>query len=146
MLVLSKDIKKSDIQNAANKVINEVLDGNLVPVEAYVQLKAIDSACKQAIKGIEEEALNKSYDYSGKSFEVLGSTVTRKEGSLLLDYDVDPVYAKAKQMLKEREEQLKRAYEMDRRGDVYITSDGEQLPIVPPKKTKSTLAVTFKPE
>ena len=60
MLVLSKDIKKSDIQNAANKVINEVLDGNLVPVEAYVQLKAIDSACKQAIKGIEEEALDKT--------------------------------------------------------------------------------------
>jgi hypothetical protein len=53
---------------------------------------------------------------------------------------------KMKEMLKQREEQLKTAYEMDRHGDVYITSDGEQLPVVPPKKTKSTLAVTFKAE
>jgi hypothetical protein len=146
MLVLSKDIKKSDIQSAANKVINEVLDGNLVPVETYVQLKAIDSACKQAIKGIEEEAIDKSYDYPGKSFVVFGATVTKKEGSLLLDYEVDPVYMKMKEMLKQREEQLKTAYEMDRHGDVYITSDGEQLPVVPPKRTKPTLAVTFKAE
>lgn len=146
MIVLSENISKSDIQKAANNVINEVLDGNVDPVKTYVQLKAIMAACKQAIDGIEQEAIGESYKHSGKSFTMLGANVAKKEGSLLLDYEADPVYVKMKEAVKAREAQLKSAYDMSKRGDVYITGDGEEVPVVPPKPTKPTLAITFKAE
>jgi hypothetical protein len=146
MIILSENLSKSEIQAAATKVINAVLDGNANPIDVYVRLKAVEAACKQALKGVEEEAITESYKHSGKSFTFLGATIQKKEGSLLLDYETDPVYVKLKEKVKEREEQLKTAYSMDKKGDIYVTGDGEQVPVVPPKPTKGTLAVTFKAE
>jgi hypothetical protein len=146
MIILSEKISKSDINTAAKTISNEVLDGNLDPIKTLVQLKALEAACGQAIKDIQEEAISESYKHPGKSLIMLGATVTKKEGSLLLDFDQDAVYANIKKQIKEREEQLKTAYQMNKKGDVYVASDGEQVPVVPPKPTKSSLAVLFKPE
>ena len=146
MIILSDKLSKSDIAAASNKVINAVLDGEVDPIEVYVRVKAVATACKQVLDNIETEVIDESYKYAGKSFDKLGATLTRKEGSLLLDYEEDAVYADIKKQLKAREEQLKTAYQMNRKGDVYIAGDGEQVPIVPPKPTKSSLAVSFKAE
>lgn len=137
------NVGKDDISEYANKMIALVKNGEVDPLELHIKAKALTKALAELIDKTEELTREEAMKYGGKSFEAFGATIQLKEGADTPDLAEDPVLTRLKEAVKKREELLKQAYKM-KGVQVVDESTGEVIPILPPKPTKASIAISFK--
>lgn len=121
--------------NALDKLINQVLDGEISWSNLYIYLKEIEKKLKEAQKKVEEVVKKEVTDNPNEYRDL---SVTRRT---TYNYkDNDEWVAKNKE-LKEIEDKLKKATQMQEKWDTYIDSDWV---IIEPVTTNNIEVLVYK--
>ena len=143
-LSLPENISKSEIGLFVDETTAKIMNGELDPLAAHVRAKAVMKALELIIKQTEQYAIDETYKYAGKTFGAFGAEISMREGAEAPNCDMDDRYTAIKLQLKDRENMLKLAFKMAGKSTVYDNETGEEVPILPAKITKPSIAVTFK--
>ncbi len=143
-LSLPEGISKSEIGLFVEETTAKIMNGELDPLAAHVRAKAVMKALELIIKQTEQLAIEETYKYPGKTFQAFGAEVSQREGAEAPNCDMDDRYTALKLQLKDRENLLKHAFKMAGKSTIYDNETGEEVPILPAKLTKPSIAVTFK--
>jgi hypothetical protein len=143
-LSLPESISKSEIGAFVDETTAKIMNGELDPLAAHVRAKAVMKALELIIKQTEQLAIDETYKYAGKTFEAFGAEISQREGAESPNCDMDDRYTAIKLQLKDREALLKHAFKMRDKCAIYDNQTGEEVPVLPAKFTKPSIAVTFK--
>jgi len=113
------------------EIIDGVLDGDIDPLKAFIQLKAKEQAIKGAMAMIQEQAIEKANTYGEKTFKDFGVEITCKSAPGRWDYKHIEHINHLKGMIKGYEEQAKDAFKLVEKGSQIIDDEGE---VVEPAK------------
>lgn len=134
---------KEQIQDFANKTIEEVKAGNINALELKAKLKAIEQSIDLIDKGTKEEQSKEMGKY-GKSAELLGFRIEQAELGVKYNYsecgdvewlEIDKKLAELNESKRKREQMLKT---LTKPVTVASDSTGEIYTIHPPIKTSTT--------
>lgn len=128
---------KSEVLNFANKLRNELLNGDIDPLQLLKMRKAIDSVFENIKDDLRTTSVEAAEKYGKGKFGLNGSEYEVKEMGIKYNYDGcgDPEYKKLKDATKSREAFLKSLKEPFK----YIDPDGgEEVTIYPPVKSSTT--------
>lgn len=144
-------LQKAEIASFANKIANMAIEGDVNPLQMWVEIKAIESALEQAKKKFEDLALDEAESFGQKNFTYKGANVQVKEAGV--KYNFEEVGHKRYNAIMEEIAQLKTEAKnietiMKAHSDVWVETDtatGETYEVMPLARTsKTTLAITFK--
>jgi hypothetical protein len=131
---------KAGIEEIANTLIQEIKDGNVDPLKAHIQTKALIKALEKVQEETLSEAITEAEKY-GKEGKVFGVNFRIGSSGDRFDYEQDQEYVVIKDKLKYREDQLKMAAKMNEE----LVLDGVLIPKVPLKSLgKTNLTITIK--
>ncbi len=118
----------------------DVEQGNVDALEAYVQLKAIEKELKESLSMVQEFALQEAEKYGPGEFEAFGASINVKNGAGRWSYKELPWF----NTYQLEQDAAKQAYKMSQKGQKLITEDGEV--IIPAEFTpgKLTLSIRIK--
>lgn len=149
-------ITKAKQKEVAEALVKKVLDGNVSPLNAYVQLKGIVDSLSAAIKDqkLVDQVLTERMKWGKETPVFHGAIVAISEGGVKYDFDGcgDPVYndlAKEKKALDDKlKERQKFLMGLPEEGAIITdTRTGETCEVKRPFKTSSTVVrVTFPKE
>ncbi len=149
-------ITKAKQKEVAEALVQKVLDGNVSPINAYVQLKGVADALVAAIKDPDfvNCVLNERMKWGKETPVFHGAIVAVSEGGVKYDFDVcgDSVYNDLAKQKKELDEKIKerQKFLMGLPEEGVTAADpntGEMCDIKRPSKTSSTVVrVTFPKE
>ena len=77
------------MQQIIEKVIGmatDVKEGNINPLEAYIQMKQLDTALSNAISQIQDDARNYAETYGQKTFDAFGARIELRNAASRWDY------------------------------------------------------------
>lgn len=143
--------QKAEIASFANKIANMAIDGEVNPLQMWVEIKAIESALEQAKKKFEDLALEEAEGFGQKNFSYKGANVQVKESGVKFNFE--EVGHKRYNAIMEEIAQLKVEAKnietiMKAHSDVWVETDtatGETYEVAPvARQSKTTLAITFK--
>ena len=135
---------KKEIEQYADSVTQQVLDGNWSAIEIHCKAKAIIKMMELIIAETEASVVD-DIQHRGHNNELdFGNATAKLRDSFATpNYESDPTYCALKLKLKERESLLKLAFQ-NPSVQCTDTDGGEIVPVVPPKITKQSIAITFK--
>lgn len=135
---------KTEMDELANSITQQVMDGHYLAIDVHMRCKAIMKIL-ETILADTEQAVIEEIITRGHNNELEFSTATAKlrEGFNTPNYESDPMYCELKAKVKEREELLKLAFK-NPSVQITDTDGGEIVPVLPPKITKQSIAITFK--
>jgi hypothetical protein len=125
------------------KTITEAIEaGEIDPTTAFVQSKIMKDFADDVYNAAKDKV---DLSNSNLPSNLSGVELSIRAGYETLDYEKDPVYADISKKLKEREGQLKAAYNNSRNfGGVITDEDGVVVPIVPVKSVvKDSVIVKY---
>ena len=130
---------KTQILNYLLDVNEKALNGELNPLESYIELKSIESCLKDVLKGLQEDAINEAEKYGKGEHEAYGAKFNVRNGATRYDFKKIAEWSKLSAELKVFEEARKSIIKSGQT-EVY-DANGEliELPIVKPGAT--TIAV-----
>lgn len=115
---------KEDVKQLSARIAEEVLFGNVDPIEAHLKLSIIKDVADDALKQI-RSSVNDKFDNWGSDKPIIsGWTVERVNGGNTSKYDHNPEWVRLKAQLAELEEKMKTAIKMTVIDDVT----GEVIP------------------
>jgi hypothetical protein len=109
-----------------NEIIQQVREGLKNPLEAYIQLKKIESELKIALPLINEEAIEEAKKFGEKTFKFKGAKISLKSNAGRWDYSHIAGWAIQKDKLKDIEEAAKTAYKTKGKS-VAFDMNGEEI-------------------
>jgi len=109
-----------------NEIINQVREGLINPLEAYIQLKSIEADLKTALPLINDEAVEEAKKHALKSFKFKGAEITLKSNPGTWDFKSIDSWRLQKEKLKEVEESAKIAYQTKGKS-VQFDMNGEEI-------------------
>lgn len=101
--------------------------GGMRPSQAYTQLYAIESALKEAKQQVSDLAFEELDQYARGDEPVHYGLRPTLSSKTTWKYDHDPGWLRYKQILKQREDKMKTAYNMRNEGG-FIDENGEEIP------------------
>lgn len=107
-------------------VTEQVEDGTINPLDAYIQLRNIKSALEDALKAIEEAAISEAKSYGGEEIVRHGSIVRVVEGTPRYSYKNVPQWNHIKGRLSKIEE-LSKIASKGMTGYI-VDENGEEIP------------------
>jgi len=118
----------------------DVEQGNVDALEAYIQLKSIEKELKESLSMVQEFALQEAEKYGPGEFEAFGASINVKNGAGRWSYKELPWF----NTYQLEQDAAKQAYKMSQKGQKLITEDGEV--IIPAEFTpgKLTLSIRIK--
>jgi len=108
------------------KIISQVREGVLNPLDAYIQLKSIESQAKEALILLADEALVESKKYGEKSFTYKNAKVTVKSNAGTWDFKHINGWVSVAEKKKEFEEAAKMAYKTKGKS-IQFDMNGEEI-------------------
>lgn len=146
-------ITKQKQKEVAEDLVKKVLDGNVSPINAYVQLKGIADALTAAIKdpALVESVLTERMKWGKETPVFHGAIVAISEGGVKYDFDVcgDSVYNDLAKQKEELEKKIKERQKFfmglpEEGATIADQNTGEMCSVKRPAKTFSTVVrVTF---
>lgn len=135
---------KNEMDSFAAIITQQVLDGHISGIDVHMRCKALIKIMETILADTEHIAIDEIVT-RGHNNELEHGTATAKlrEGFNSPNYEYDPTYCSLKAKVKERESLLKLAFQ-NPSVECTDTESGEIVPIVPPKITKQSIAITFK--
>jgi len=136
---------KAELENFVKNIISEVDMGEVKALPVYVKAKMVAKAMASIIEAIEGQSQDECFTYenSGKNIMMHGCKISYREGYLSADLSGDARLNELKASAKAREDLLKQAFKNEGKAYIVDPETGEVVPVCPPKKTKSTIAVTL---
>lgn len=143
--------QKAEIASFANKIANMVIEGEVNPLDMWMEIKAIKSALEQAEKKFEDLALDEAESFGQKNFTYKGANVQVKEAGV--KYNFEEVGHKRYNAILEEMAELKAEQKqietvMKAHNDVWVETDtatGETYEVAPvARQSKTTISITFK--
>jgi transcriptional regulator of heat shock response len=112
-LTTQKAITKTSQEELAEQISQDLLEGSVDILDAYIRLKSMEEVIKKVKSKVEDEAINEAYKYGKGEHEAYGVKFQSNEGRRTFDFSGDAEYLRLKEELKEREAMLKALpYEM----------------------------------
>lgn len=149
-------ITKAKQKDLADTLVKKVIDGNVSPINAYVQLKGIVDALSSALKSPDfvDCVLGERMKWGKETPVFQGAIVAVSEGGVKYDFEVcgDPVFNDLAAQRKELDEKIKERQKFlmaipEEGMTITDQRTGEICDIVRPTKTSSTVVrVTFPKE
>jgi hypothetical protein len=130
------------IKEQLSNTVQEVLDGNFDPLDAYAQLKSLDKYLKECLNVIEPDVQAEAQKYNEKTFKHKDFTFTKTEGRAIYDFKNVDQWTKTKEKLSEIEELAKasaRNYQQFKAA--LVTEDGEVIEPCIIKYSKPSISV-----
>ena len=124
------------------QITNQVHEGNLNALDAFIALKESKKEIEAALKEIEEDALLEASKYGAKTFDHAGWKIQLKDGSRRWNFKECQSWNTAKETLTEVEATLKAAYQAGERNLHAVTEDGEELELPQVTYSKSSISIT----
>ena len=125
-----QDIKKGDIEDKIEKIVQQVEDGNIDALETFVQLKAIKEIAEKTMKEIQGDAITQFSKHGEKMVSQLGVETSVVAGiKAKLNYDQDGDVVRLTEELKNRKKTLDTAFDYYKKG-MELVLDGEVVPVV----------------
>jgi hypothetical protein len=145
-IIKFNDFKETSLISMAESICKEVEDGNNNALNVMIQAKALDFMSKEIIKKVKDLALGEAGNYSKDDSVFNGAKFSIGNTGDTLDYKSDEEYAELENKLKARKDKLKKAFDMNKTGDVYVDGEtGETIPVVRIKKhSEQILKISFK--
>jgi hypothetical protein len=112
---------------ACEAIAAEVKSGRMDPLDAYVELKAMEGAVEDALEQVKEDALRAAQTYPGKTFEHHGLKFTRTDGKRMFKFDHLEDWVKADKAKRDIEERAKNAALQLEKNLIAATDSGEVL-------------------
>ena len=107
-VIADGNMTKQTIGAAADAIVSNVLDGGEIdPLLAYTQLKALQAVIDDAVKRLQESALNAAEKYEGKSFAAYGVDYQVKEVGVKYDFSGDETWQGLNDTLKGLQAEIK---------------------------------------
>ena len=130
---------KAEIINYLLDLNEKGINGEINPLEAYIDLKSIESCLKDVLKGLQEDAINEAEKYGKGEHEAFGAKFNIRNGATRYDFKKIAEWAEMSAKLKAFEEARKSIIKSGQ-SEVY-DANGEliELPIVKPGAT--TIAI-----
>lgn len=141
MQIKLQDLKptKTDIKIASDIFIQQVDNGEINPIDAALQLKALEEFIKDVREKLNSYAIDELYKHQNGKVSIYDAKIEIAETGVKYDYSTDLVWQKLKQdndltasALKTREELLKKIPA----GSQLVDEDGEVS--TGPTKTSTT--------
>ena len=123
---------KTEILNYLLDVNEKALNGELNPLESYIELKSIEACLKDVMKGLQEDAINEAEKYGKGEHEAYGAKFNVRNVATRYDFKKIAEWAKMSAEIKAFEEHRKTLAKLG--GDENYDANGEliELPIVKP--------------
>jgi hypothetical protein len=122
--------------NEYKLISNEVVEGNMNPLEAFTILRKHLADLEEAIEVVKPLAIDEAGKYGSKSFSAFGANFELRNGPGQWKYQ-GSAYAQAKERLKYIEE-------LQKLGGGIDPETGEVIEAANKVEGKSTIAITFK--
>lgn len=132
---------KEDVKQIAARIAEEVIFGNVDPIEAHLKLSIIKDVAEDSLKQI-RSSVNDKFDKWGSDKPVIaGWTVERVNGGNVAKFDHNPEWLKLKAQLAELEEKMKAAAK-----GMTIVDDvtGEVIPAAIMQPKEDSIRKSFK--
>ena len=131
------------ITSHVNDLVNAVQAGWVDPIEAVGAIKLFNKVLEDAQKQIKDQAMNALLSYP-KGFENNTVKVELRNGATRYKFDHIPAWVEAKESLKAIEDDAKDAAKQIERGNLAVTSDGEERDAAIVIPAGETLVITLK--
>lgn len=128
-------LDKASLNMQIQKIVSEVSDGNVNPLEAFIFLNWCEKVAKAAKDQLKEQAIDEAEKYSEKDITAYDATVTVKNGAGKYKY---PDYIKGLQ------EQHKQAYKAGLEGNTITDEEGTVIEAAEYTPGSQTLNIKFK--
>ncbi len=123
------------------QMIQDVVDGNENPLRAYALLKEKQKDIQEAIKHIEEYAIEEAEKHGEKIFETMDWKFEMRNGARRCVYKNIPEWVEANKALKDRESLYKQAALAYEKGKTIVDENGEVVPAAETTFAKSSLII-----
>jgi len=130
-----------DFAKEVHNAVQRVLEGEDDALKLFVMLSKTEKIFKQAKEEVKHLAINEFEKYQEKTLEIYGVKVS-KTGSGQYSYKNYDGWKKLDKERKKLEKQMKTAYSMMENGDIYVTTDGEEIP--PATYTPNAVSLAIK--
>lgn len=131
------------ITSHVNDLVNAVNGGWVDPIEAIGAIKLFNKVLEDAQKQIKEQAMTALLSYP-KGFENNSVKIELRNGATRYKFDHIPAWVSANKMLKDIEDDAKDAAKQLSRGNLAVTSDGEERDAAIVIPAGETLVITLK--
>lgn len=115
---------------------NEVKEGRVNPLEAYIALKAAANDLEKALKEVQDLAIDEANKYGQKSFQAFGAKIEVRNGASRWDYKSVKAHVQLSTQLKYIEDLAK--------AGGGVTMDGEIVEPATKINGRETIAISFK--
>lgn len=137
---MKNEIKVNEVVEVSQRLINEVMEGNVNPLEAFVNLKKVEEAIKAVKSEIEDLALTEAAKHP-KTFDYLGCEVTQKRAAGRWDF-------KHIQSIRDAENNVKQLKSIHKTAaginESVVNDDGEIIEPAIYTEGKDTLSIRIK--
>jgi len=134
---------KEQIEQAIADTVQAVEVGNTDALKAFIHLKAIAATVAQALKQIEEAAMEELLNYPKGKAELEGAKVEVRSSAGRWDFKAIQDWAQANSKIKAIEADAKEAAKLAERGKVMYDEDGVEVQPADFTPGKETIFVTL---
>jgi len=109
---------------------DQVLQGNLNPLEAFIMLKKLEDLAKEVKKKIKDLAIEEISKYNNESktgVEMLGASITLKKSAGRWNYDHIAEVVNLEYDLKMLKQKHQSAYKAHERGEAVVDTDTGEI-------------------
>lgn len=105
-LDITKGINKTAIEKQVRTLTEQVINGEVAPIKAWVGLTAFEKIVSETKRNIEQEAISDSEKYNSKTFDAFGAECSIRETGIKYDYSISAKWRELQEKIEElREEQ-----------------------------------------
>jgi hypothetical protein len=127
----------NEIKNQILLIVNEVNDGYVDPLKAYMELKELEEIISISMKSIKDQAMDEARKYGKKSFQFHNAEITLKNGASRYDFSHIQSY-------QQQKEKLKYIEELAKIGGGVIEETGEIIEKAKKIEGAETIMISFK--
>lgn len=122
------------------KIVEQVLGGEISPLDTYIELKTLEKEIADALTKIKDDALLEAQKYNGADYK--GFRIEVRDGGGRYSYDHIDDYKQLKEQLKSLESKYQSAYKQSLKSISLIDDNGEEVPVA--RYTFSSPSILFK--
>lgn len=100
----------TSIKETLSELVQQVVDGNCDPLEAYIHVKDLEKHLSECIKQVEPIAYQEADKWKEKTFTYKGAEIQKKNAAGRYDYSTVSLWKQADERKKKIEELSKTAY------------------------------------
>lgn len=128
-------------QEIENKLL-QVAEGEVCPLETYIELKALRDLLDESIKGIQDEAIQEAEKYGKEPFSMSGVLVQVRAGAGRWSFNHIEKWNSIKASLKGVEDMAKQAFKLSEKGQSIVDDSGEVVEPGSYTSGKDTIFIT----